>query len=274
MKSESPIEPGDLRISAYLFDELPAEEALVVEALLARSPEARSELEEMRATSELLRVSLARELADGLSSVAGEGAPSLAVVANAEIHGNAAVEDKVIEFDSASRKGFSGLQVAAIAAMAAALAAVAATLPGLLPKSGPGEGAVVAGETVKNFEAEPSGRPRGGVSPVGGHEGFSPDPGKGIQLVADFTRSPGGGKGGFAPRTLGSDQMRPAARLLSEDPVDLHSAPLPAELLSYFPDLGDFSKSEITTEMDDPNVVNIYLDTEQFPDPDIVHRRV
>ncbi|HZN67978.1 MAG TPA: zf-HC2 domain-containing protein, partial [Tepidisphaeraceae bacterium] len=57
---------SDERLTAYALDELAGEDRAAVEAHLATNPEARREVEEVRATARLLAAELADEPGEGL----------------------------------------------------------------------------------------------------------------------------------------------------------------------------------------------------------------
>ena len=66
--SEQTIHPDDPRLTAYVLGELEEAERREVERQLERSPEARVELEAIRATAELLEAELAVEPATALTA--------------------------------------------------------------------------------------------------------------------------------------------------------------------------------------------------------------
>ncbi|MCB1063261.1 MAG: hypothetical protein KDN20_10115 [Verrucomicrobiae bacterium] len=262
MKSDTPIDPSDPRISAFLLGELPADEALLFEVQLRRSPAAQAELEELREMSALLKDSFATELKEALET------PSLKVLPTPQ-------GGKVIEFQPdqvpVSRTSIS--RVAAYAALAAAVVAAAV----VLPKGAPGDGQQMASVTsfmgesakpvalVENAPPVPSKLP---VSvPAFGYQGANDSISDGRQLVSMNPTMMGLG-GATAPHSLGSDPTITEVRFLSDDPIDLQSAPLPAALYSYLPDSHGPGGRHLLGSS------NGYLDTEKFPDPEIVHRRV
>ncbi len=272
MKSEATISPDDPRLSAYLFGELSVEESLLVEAQLRRSPEARAELEEFRAMSDLLRESFAAELA---GAVRDEPALSLLPAPR--------VEDKVVAFAGAnvdSRRKWG--RVAAVATLAAAVTVALVMLPKAVTTDGGVPGTLASVDPVVAPQPAPADvetiRHVSAKVPAFGYRGET-DATDGLHEVA---WTAGDTEGGFEsrPRSLGSDPTITEVRFLSDDPIDLRSAPVPAELLSYLPD-GRSGQGGVTTAMfhtgSDPRVggpSHLYLDTDRYPDPEIVHRRV
>ena len=64
---KTPFDPEDVRLSAYVLGELEGEDRAAIEALLARSAEARAFVEGLRETAEELERELARETVPGLT---------------------------------------------------------------------------------------------------------------------------------------------------------------------------------------------------------------
>lgn len=273
MKSEATISPDDPRLSAYLFGELSVEESLLVEAQLRRSPEARAELEEFRAMSDLLRDSFAAELAG-----AALDQPALSLLPAPR------VEDKVVAFTGTgieSQRNWG--RVAAVATLAAAVVIALVMLPKAVPMSGGAPGALASVDPVvapqpASADGETTRRLTATKVPAFGYRGEA-DSANGLHEVAWTAGDPEVGFEG-RPRSLGSDPTITEVRFLSDDPIDLRSAPVPAELLSYLPD-GRSGQGGVSTAMFHPDSdlrgggqSHLYLDTDRYPDPEIVHRRV
>lgn len=280
MKSDAPLSPDDPRLSAYLLGELPADEALVFEAQLRQSPAAREELEELRAMCDLLRDSLEGELAE---HAADSGQPALSLLPTPE------PDEKVVAFDSGSEASpwARPARFASLGALAAAVVVATVMLPNPADEPGAGSGMVASTDEIFTeaevsastpapalAEAAPSGR-----VPRFGYQGAASSlPAGGASPVA--IQSTAAADAEFLGRSLGSDPTITEVRFLSDDPIDLRSEPLPAELLSYLPeDQGGirpvhFTPSSADATPERRGIRHLYLDTEKYPDPDIVHNRV
>lgn len=298
MKSDAPLSPDDPRLSAYLLGEMPADEALVFEAQLRQSPEASAELEDLRSMCDLLRDSFVGELEQHASESAQ---PALSVLPAPK------PDEKVVAFsdhaDSEKTANASPWSRPARFASVGALAAAVVTATVILPKNveQPEAGAaLVSAEEVEVVAPVTTSAPDV-VTPVlaetktaATHDQHSRVPNFGYRSAADSSPQAEGGaqfvsQGGnfltsgeseFQSRSLGSDPTITGVRFLSDDPIDLRSAPLPAELLSYLPADQGGNAAPVTAEptsaktLANGGIRHLYLDTEKYPDPEIVHNRV
>ncbi|MCB1233041.1 MAG: hypothetical protein KDN19_22540 [Verrucomicrobiae bacterium] len=276
MKSEDLISPDDPRLSAYLLGELTAEESLIVEAQLRRSPDAVAELAALREMSDLLRSSFAVEL-EAQNQVAG---PKLSVLPAPK------ADEKVVAFSTSDIPSpwSHPARIASVATLAAAVVVAAVMLPKAVTVSGtsPQMAAVppaAVREVVKPAPEAPAKSvasvvPSGSKVPNFGYQGS--DSPAGVRLAS--LNSGDSPESQFA-RPLGSDPTITEVRFLADDPIDLRSVPLPAELLSYLPEedrepemvRAAYHGEETATRR---GIQHLYLDTEKYPDPDIVHNRV
>ncbi len=265
MKPDAPLSPDDPRLSAYLLGELPAEEALVVEAQLRRSPEAQAELEDLRGMCDLLRESFAGELEDHVTA----DPPRLSVLPAPK------PDEKVVAFDSGNERASrtQPVRIASLGALAAAVVTATIVLPRAVEK--PGSGPIVAEvrasetETSRNVDA-PSATGTVVETPASADGEAVSD-----ALVSTHGTAPAEAA---QARPLGSDPTITKVRFLSDDPVDLNNLPLPAELLSYLPEEQETGRIPVSYQVEGTapkaDGRHFYLDTDKFPDPDIVHNRV
>ena len=304
MKSDTPISPDDPRLSAYLLGEMPADESLVFEAQLRQSPEASAELEDLRSMCDLLRDSFVGEL----EQHAGENSqPTLSVLPapkpDEKVVAFADHADHAAGIDAEKNANASPWSRPARFASVGALAAAVVTATVILPKNVERPTAGGAQVSVEAAEADapmaasapdvvtpvlaeaktgPNPEPHSRVPNFGYRSAAdsSPPTEGGAQFVSQGGNFLTSGESEFQSRSLGSDPTITGVRFLSDDPIDLRSAPLPAELLSYLPADQGGNAAPVAAEptsaktLANGGIRHLYLDTEKYPDPEIVHNRV
>ncbi|MBL9151682.1 MAG: hypothetical protein JNK37_04340 [Verrucomicrobiales bacterium] len=241
MNSVTPIDSGDPRLTAYVLGELSVAESHAVEAWLLKSPEARAEVQGIREMVSLIRGGFAEQLTGALSAPAPapQPVPTFTVVRPAAGSGKARIRPVVW-----------GTGLAAAAAVALAL-----TSPRWLGQPAGGSAQPVAAAETTSAPAYSGAIP--GLSPVG-------EAGEGVYLA-----SAGGVAPDFRPRHLAGDPVITEVRFLPDDPTQLRNFPLTPEMVSYLPAQRVLSAAPATADGHD-----LYLDTERFPQPEIVENPV